>query len=541
MLGNALSLEGMIMSRSIRMLAGIAVIAVIFGACAGGGPTGGGQSSPAAAAKPSPGGSIVFALEDDPIDLDPLRSRAFIDRNVHYQMYDSLVRIDASGKIIPGLAESWETSGDGKQVTFKLRKDVTYHDGTPFDAESVRWNIDRYRTTQGSQRAADLAPVASVDVIDASTARFNLKSPFSPLLATLVDRAGMMLSRKAVEAGGQDFTRKPLGAGSGPFKFVEAVKDDHITLERNAGWWGKDKDGNQLPYLDKVTIKPIREDSVRVTNLRTGDSQVANNIPGKDVEVVKADTGLVYQSGPNYGFDSIYTNRRQGLVFEDARYVRAVAMVIDRKEIADKVFYGTRIPGYGTVAPSHFAADPGFKPFEKADPAGAKKLVQEVGKGQLQFEILVTAGSAVNLQLAQLIQAQLAKADIKMDITTLEFAQILKLQDACDYKGATLIGWSGRIDPDGNTYSHIYTKAPNNSSCYSNAQVDKLLDETRIATDEAKRKAAFRAAEQIYAVEDPARVWYAFRVSQLLTAKKVQGLEPYPDGLIRFQFGWLQK
>lgn len=529
------------MNRWVRTLAGIGVLALILGACAAGGPSGGGQSSPAGALKPSSGGSIVFALEDDPIDLDPLRSRAFIDRNVHYQMYDSLLRIDATGKIVPGLVESWETSAEGKQVTFKLRKDVKYHDGTPFDAESVKWNIDRYRTTQGSQRASDLAPVAGVDVVDASTARLILKSPFSPLLATLVDRAGMMLSRKAVEAGGQDFTRKPVGAGSGPFRFVEAVKDDHITLERNAEWWDKDKDGNKLPYADKLVIKPIREDSVRVTNLRTGDAHVANNIPGKDVEVVKADTGLVYQSGPNYGFDSIYTNRKAGFVFEEARYVRAVAMAIDRKEIADKVFYGTRIPGYGTVAPSHFAADPGFKPFDKADAAGAKKLVQEVGKGPLQFEILVTAGSSVNLQLAQLIQAQLAKADIKMDITTLEFAQILKLQDACDYKGATLVGWSGRIDPDGNTYSHIYTKAPNNSSCYSNAQVDKLLDETRTTSDDAKRKAAFRAAEQIYAVEDPARVWYAFRVSQLLTAKRLQGLEPYPDGLIRFQFGWLQK
>ena len=524
-----------------RSLATLAAVIVILGACSGAGTPPGGSPQTGGSGKPAYGGTVTFVLENDVVDFDPLRSRAFVDRNAHYQIFDSLVRVDAAGKLIPWLAVSWDTSSDGKQVTFKLRQDVKYHDGTPFDAESVKWNIDRYRTTQGSQRASDLAPVSAVEVKDPYTVSFNLKAPFAPLLATLVDRAGMMLSRKAVEAGGADFTRKPVGAGSGPFKFVEALKDDHITLERNADWWGKDKDGNKLPYLDKIVIKPIRDDSVRTTNLRTGDAQVANNIPGKDVEGLKSETGLSYQQAPNYGFDSIIPNRKKGFVFEDARLVRAISMAIDRKEISDKVYFGVRTPGYGTIAPSHFAYDPGFKPFEKADPAGAKKLVAEVGRGPLQFEMLVTAGTSVDLQLALLMQAQLGKADIKMDIKTLEFAEILKLQDACTYTGATLIGWSGRIDPDGNTYSHIYTGAPNNNSCYSNAQVDKLLDESRSTSDEAKRKTAFRAAEQIYVVDDPARAWFAFRNSQLLTTKKLKGLVPYPDGLIRFDIGWLEK
>ncbi len=194
--------------RSARYsLALLASLAILVGACAGGQqPAGGSQAPTAGAGKPIYGGTITFALENDVVDFDPMRSRAFVDRNLHYQIFDSLVRIDPTGKIIPWLAESWETSPDGKQVTFKLRKDVKYHDGTAFDAASVKWNMDRYRTTQGSQRASDLAPVASVDAVDQYTARFNLKAPFSPLLATLVDRAGMMLSQKAVEAGGADFT-----------------------------------------------------------------------------------------------------------------------------------------------------------------------------------------------------------------------------------------------------------------------------------------------------------------------------------------------
>jgi peptide/nickel transport system substrate-binding protein len=197
--------------------------------------------------------------------------------------------------------------------------------------------------------------------------------------------------------------------------------------------------------------------------------------------------------------------------------------------------------GYGTIAPSHFAYDPNFKPYEKPDADGAKKLVQDVGRGPLQFELLVSSGDATTLQLAQLIQSQLSKAEIKMDITQLQFAEILKLQSDKAFKGMTLVGWSGRIDPDGNTYDHIYSARPFNDSSYTNKDVDTFLDEQRATTDQEKRKTALRAAEQKYVVDDPARVWYRFGVAQLLTTAKFKGLVPYPDQIIRFQYGWLQK
>src|SRR5207253_7217723 len=319
------------------------------------------------------------------INGDPLLSTAFVDRNVHFLIYVALLRSDPKGTIVAGLATKWETASDGKTFTLTLRSGVKYQDGTDFDASSVKWNLDRYRTDAKSQRRGELGSVDSVTVVDPTTVKLNLKAPFSPLAAQLVDRAGMMLSQKAVEAGGADFTRKPVNAGTGPFAFVEAVKDDHITLEKNPDWWGKDKDGNKLPYLEKIIVKPIVEGTVRTTNLRTGDALVANNIVGKDVESLRSDPSLVYSQGPNYGFDSIYTNRKKGAAFEDGRYARAVSMAIDRQQIADQIFYGTRTPGYGTIAPSHFAADPTFKPFEKADPAGAKALIQQIGK-PLQFE-----------------------------------------------------------------------------------------------------------------------------------------------------------
>jgi peptide/nickel transport system substrate-binding protein len=496
------------------------------------------QAAPAqATAKPSAaGGTLTFAIENDVIDFDPLVSRAFVDRNAHYQIYDSLVRIDQSGNIIPWLAQKWDTSPDGKQVTFSLRTDVKYHDGSTFDAASVKWNIDRYRTADGSARSGELAPVASVDVVDPATVRFNLSTPFAPLLATLVDRAGMMVSQQAAQAAGADFTRKAFKAGTGPFILTEAIKDDHITLEKNPSWWGKDQAGNALPYLDKIVIKPITDAEVRLTNVRTGDAQLVNNVSFKDVSGLKTDSSVNYQEAASYDWYSLVTNRAPGFVFNEGRYVKAVSMAIDRQELLQKAFFGVGSVGYGTVAPQHFAFDQNFKPYENADPDGAKQLVQAVGSGSLSFEMLVPSGDAATLQQAQLIQAQLKRADIDAQIVQLEFAQILDQQTKHTYKGATYVGWSGRIDPDGNTYDFLYTNRPNNDTSYTNPDVDKLLDAQRQTTDEASRKDSLRKAEQIYVVDDPARAWFRFGVSQLLTPKTVQGLQPYPDRIARLQF-----
>src|SRR5207249_8046220 len=197
--------------------------------------------------------------------------------------------------------------------------------------------------------------------------------------------------------------------------------------------------------------------------------------------------------------------------------------------------------GWGPIAPAHFAYDPNFKPFPKADPEGAKKLVADVGKGPLKFELLVSSGDAATLQLAQLIQAELAKADITADIKTQLFNDIVTLQQNHKHLGMTLVGWSGRLDPDGNTYDFVVTGSPNNDSSYSNAKVDDLMKQQRAESDPAKRKALLQQAQQIYVVEDPARVWYQHGVSPIVTVKNFMGLEPYPDRIPRFQTGYLQK
>ena len=531
------------MARSItRAIAVFAVLAIVLAACSGttsGGPSG---SAAGGGAKAAYGGSVTFAMNSDISNMDPLLSGLFVDRHLMYAMYDSLVRVNPKGEIIPWLATKWTISSDGKTYTFNLRNDVKYHDGTQFDAASAKWNLDRYRTTKESLRLGELAPVDSVTVVDQFTLKVDLKTPSAPFLSVLVDRSGMMLSQKTVEAGGADFTRKAFNAGSGPFILTEAVKDDHYKFKKNPNWWGTAPNGDKLPYLDEVIIKPITDGDVRLTNVRTGQVQATNAVTGKDVPTVKGDSSLVYQEIAGIGYNSLVPNRSPGFIFNEKRYVQAVSYAMDRAELLAKgPAQGVGQVAYGPYAPSHFSYDASFKPFEKPDIAKAKQLVADVGKGPLKFELLVSSGDAATLQFAQLLQSQLAKADITMDIKTLLFNDIVALQQKHQHTGMTLIGWSGRIDPDGNTYDFNYTGRPNNDSAYSNKEVDSLLDQTRTATDQAKRKDLFLKVQQITMVDDPSRIVYSFVAAQLLTAKSIQGFSVFPDQLPRFETVWVQK
>src|SRR5260221_364716 len=383
-----------------RSIAVFAVLAILLAACSGT-PGGTGATGAPAGAKAAYGGSVTFAMNSDISNMVPMLSGLFVDRHLMYAMYDSLVRVTPKGEIIPWLSALPTVSADGKSYTFKLRTDVKYHDGTTFDADSVKWNLDRYRQTKESLRLGELAPIDTVTVVDPSTLRVDLKAPFAPFLSVLVDRSGMMLSRKTVEAGGADFTRKAFKAGSGPFILTEAVKDDHYTFVKNPDWWGKAANGDKLPYLDTVIIKPITDSDVRLTNVKTGQVQATNAVTGKDVPTVKADPNLVYQEIAGIGYNSLVPNRAPGFIFNEGRYIQAVNYAMDRAELLNKgPAQGVGVVGYGPYAPSHFSYDPNFKPFAKPDIAKAKALVTALGKGPLTLELLVSSGDAATLQLA---------------------------------------------------------------------------------------------------------------------------------------------
>src|SRR3990167_9217086 len=231
-------------------------------------------SAPAADAQVR-GGTLRVGMDADNTTMDPHRSTAAVDRQVYNNVYGKLLDIDAKFGIVPQLAQSWEIRNAGLTYVFKLRRGVKFHDGSDFTAEIVKWNFERMRDPAlASPRRSEIAPVKDVKVVDSHTVEITLSAPFAPFLSVLTDRAGMMVSRAAVEKFKDDFARNPVGTG--PFRFVERVKEDPLTLRRFDGSWEPG-----LPHLDEVVYRPIPDSSVRFTAIRTGQGDFMHQIDRK--------------------------------------------------------------------------------------------------------------------------------------------------------------------------------------------------------------------------------------------------------------------
>ena len=308
---------------------------------------------------------------------------------------------------MPALAESWDTP-DPQTYVFHLRKGVKFHDGTDFNAEAVKFSLDRGRTTESSPRKTELSDVTAVDAVDPSTVKVALKAPSAPFLATLVDRAGMILSPDAVKKGGDDYTRSPLGGGTGAFKFVEWVKGDHITLEKNPNYWKSDASGNKLPFADKVTYRFFPDENVRLTNLKTGDVDVIYRMPQKDVADVKQSKDIVYKDAPGLAWYGIEINAKQP-PFDDKNVRLAFDYAIDREQIIKTVFFNVDTEAQSPMSPAlTWAYDASVaKPFTH-DVNKAKQLLSQAGKNNVSFTLEVT-NSPLNIQEGQLVKDQLAE------------------------------------------------------------------------------------------------------------------------------------
>ena len=234
--------------------------------------------------------TLRVGIQDDPDALDPALSSTYTGRFVFAALCDKLVDISPDLKIVPQLAESWEWAPDGKAITFTLRKNVLFHDGTAFDAAAVKFNIERMKTMPDSKRKAELAPVASVEVLGPDKVKFILSDPFVPLLANLSDRAGMMVSPKAAAEKSGEFAAAPVCAG--PYQFVERKSRDLIRVKKFPGYWN----AAQIGY-DEVVYYYVPDSTVRLSRVRAGDLDIAERIAPTDLKTVREDANLALHAG----------------------------------------------------------------------------------------------------------------------------------------------------------------------------------------------------------------------------------------------------
>jgi peptide/nickel transport system substrate-binding protein len=471
--------------------------------------------------------TLRIGLAEDPDILDPTLARTYVGRIVFASFCDKLFDIDEKVNIVPQLALSHETSADGKEVTIKLRPNVKFHDGEPLDAEAAKFSIERHLTMTGSFRKPELATVDHVEAVDPLTIRIVLKVPFSPLIAQLTDRAGMMVSPKAAKAAGDKFGLHPVCAG--PYKFVERVQQDRIVFEKFADYWDKDR-----IFIDKVVFLPIVDATVRLANLKSGALDLIERVLATDIKAVQADPKLKLSTAIELGYQGVTLNigkdKARGPLSQSAKVRQALDLSIDREAINQVVFNGEFKPGNQWVNPDHPYYQKAF-PIKPRDVAKAKALLKEAGvTPPVSVDFMVPKGAETEA-VAQVIQSMAAETGFDMKIRVTEFATSLKQAEAGEYQ-AFMLAWSGRIDPDGNSYIFLHSDAPQNYSVWSNAEADKALDDARLVTDEGKRKALYEKLTKLELDEEA--ILYIFHRRILIAhTTKLEGYKQMPDGLVR--------
>src|SRR5690349_11899761 len=471
--------------------------------------------------------TLRIGLAEDPDILDPTMARTYVGRIVFSAICDKLCVIDEKLNIVPQLALSQETSADGKEVTIKLRPGVKFHDGEPMDAEAAKFSLERHLNFPGSFRKPELAALDHVEVVDPLTIKLALKTPYSPLIAQLTDRSGMMVSPKAAKAEGDKFGLHPVCAG--PYKFVERVQQDRIVLEKFADYWNKDN-----VFIDKIVYLPIVDSTVRLANLKSGGLDLLERLLATDIKEVRADSRLKLSTAIELGYQGITLNighdKNKGPLSQSAKVRQALDLSIDREAVNQVVFNGEFKPGNQWVNPDHPYYQKAF-PIRGRDVEKAKALLKEAGvTPPVTVDFMVPKGAETEA-VAQVVQSMASEAGFDMKIRVTEFASSLKQAEAGEYQ-AFMLAWSGRIDPDGNSCVFLKTGAPQNYSAWSNAEADKALDDARLVTDLAQRKAIYEKLAKAE-LDEQALLYIYHRRILIAHTTKLDGYKQMPDGLVR--------
>ncbi|MCX7372163.1 MAG: ABC transporter substrate-binding protein [Alphaproteobacteria bacterium] len=475
--------------------------------------------------------NLRIGLREDPDILDPTLARTFVGRIVFSALCDKLFDINERLEIVPQLAESHRWEDNNRTLRLTIRPNLRFHDGEVLDAEAVRYSLNRHLTMQGSFRRAEISVIESIEVVDARTVLIKLREASSPFLSQLTDRAGMIVSPRAAETLGRNFGTRPVCAG--PFRFTERVAQDRIVLDRFDGYWNA-----QNIHVNRVTFLPIPDSTVRLANLQSGALEMVQTIDPDDVPAVRRNNRLRISMSDELGFQSIQFNvangaRAQSPIGQDARVRQAFELSLDRTAINQVVYEGMFTPTaqpFPPASPFHLRD---FRP-EPRNIERARALLREAGvRTPLQVDLTVPNNPDLR-QVGEVIQAMAREAGFDVRLNAMEFASSLQAATRGEFE-AYLIAWSGRADPDGNIYTFLNSRAPNNDGRYSNPDVDRLLDAARLESDVAKRRDIYARIMEIAVRQDRARIYLWHRRNIVAHTARLTGFVPVADGLIRIQ------
>ena len=482
--------------------------------------------------------TLVVALNQDPDVLDPTLARSYVGRIVFAHMCEKLYDIDAGLRLVPQLATDLPAFTDGgKTVTIKLRPGVRFNDGTPMDAEAVKFSLDRHRTLKGSNRKSELASITDVEVADRLTVRIRLKTPFSPIVAALADRSGMPVSPAQVKKLGEKFGTAPVCVG--PWTLAERVPQDRIVLEKSQHYF----DPGQARF-DRIVFRIIPDDNVRLANLRSGDIDLMHLVAPTDAASLRKEGRFEVSSVTGLGYQGITINihNKTGKhaprgdlgtpLANDGRVREAFELAIDRDALNQVVWDGQYTPGCTPLSPVSPFYDKS-RQCPGRDLARAKKLLAEAGLGGGYAFEMVIVNNPQQRRVGEVLQGMARDVGFNVSLRPSEFASALKDSDDGKHQ-AFLIGWSGRVDPDANIHQFHTCGASLNQSNVCDEAIDALLNRAREASDHTQRAALYR--EAIDKLTARRNVIYLYHLNYIVAfPKALKGYQATPDGLVRIK------
>ena len=452
--------------------------------------------------------------------LDPWTATDDATITVLRQVYEGLVDLEPGGlRVVPKLAESWTTAGDGQVWTFRLRPGVKFHDGSPLDAAGVVRNFGRARAFARFLGAL----ITDVAAPDASTVVITLATPYAPFLASLASGSFGIVNPACFDQGPAWSTAASRCAqGTGPFRYEPGSwhAGDSITLQRNPTYWGRDGDGRTLPYVDSLVFRAIRDDATRVSELRAASVAVALDVGPSSLSAVRADPNLAIRRRPS--FDVSYLGINASVApFDNVDVRRAVALSIDRGTIIQTVYGGDARPASQLVPPGLLGYDDTIVEFTKYDASAGKKALADAGFGagvnaELWYDPTVRSSLPDPRRIADTIAADLGKIGITVKLQQADASSI-----AGAVRSGTLALWiddktADRADPD-DFFTGVSTDPIAN----------ELLRRARIELDPTKRTELYKQVSKMWQLDIP-RVPLFHAAAPIALTRKLPGLIPQP-------------
>ncbi|MHC2070702.1 ABC transporter substrate-binding protein [Bremerella sp. T1] len=490
--------------------------------------------------------TLIYGRGGDANALDPIHTDIGESVKVIVNVFEPLVAYDDETlELVPGVAESWETSDDGKEWTFKLRPNVKFHDGTPLNADAVVFTFERILDPDHPHVHSNIIPyyssytqIEKIEAIDDLTVKFTLKQPQATFLANIAMYPSGIVSPTAVKKYGADFTRNPVG--SGPFQFVHWKPKQEIVLSRFEDYWG------EPAGVSRVVFLPSEESSIRVTQLKRSEIHMADNLPPSEVDGLEKAPGVIVQSTPgiNIGYLTIQTQKPP---LDKAKVRQAICYAIDGERLIEVAYSGHAQNAKSMVPPTLWGHNTEL-PERKHDVEKAKQLLQEASEEYgfnlpLKLELFVMDQPRPYMQqprqTAIFIKDELEKVGFQIEIITNDIGQHFQRMTRGEHQ-LGLSGWSADIaDPHNFLHTLLHSDnineiGGNNLSQYKNAEVDKLLDEAQFELDTDKRAKLYEQAQQLIFEDAPVLplVHVPVRIAQ---RDFVKGYHLHPSSQVRLK------